>query len=119
VGAALGLIVAEGKTEASVRGSITADGDVTIATATEKDLSVVADASATNSTTGVGVAIGIVVANSNNKLFVADDITIDAGSLTLSSGMAFEEETEETDEEEPEEAAEEGEEAPCENNCGE
>ncbi|MBO5891700.1 MAG: hypothetical protein J6Q30_03190, partial [Oscillospiraceae bacterium] len=71
IGAAISLVVAEGDTESVLNRNLTASGDVVILTGTEKDLTVNADASATNSDTGVGVAVGILVANSNNYLTVS------------------------------------------------
>ncbi|MBR5890389.1 MAG: hypothetical protein IKY92_10135, partial [Akkermansia sp.] len=101
VGAALGLLIADGATGATLGQSVTATGNLTVQTATEKDMTVVADASATNSDTGVGVAIGILVADSNTEMVIVKGIEIVAGSVTLGSVMG-----EISEEEEPEEATE-------------
>jgi hypothetical protein len=107
VGAALGIAITKGTTEAKIGKSITASEAVELVTATEKDLEVIADASATNSTTGVGVAIGILVASSNNKVELAADAIITAGSFKIASIMPEAEAEEETESEETEEEVEE------------
>jgi len=63
VGAALGLLIANGTTGATLNQSLNASGNVTILSESEKDLILNSDASATNSDTGVGVAVGGTVAS--------------------------------------------------------
>ena len=109
----MGLVIANGKTATELTAGVTASGAVAVVTETEKDLTVNADASATNSETGVGVALGILTANSNTELTVAENVQITAASVKLGSVMP------ETEEEEAEEdTAAEGEEAEAEETLG-
>ena len=84
VGAALGLLLANGTTGATLNQSVSATGDVTVLVESEKDLVLNSDASATNSDTGVGVAVGILVENSKSVLTIGSDVAyINGKDITL------------------------------------